>query len=288
MFDRVTVGDYEIFALHDGVQDCDRMADAFPVADQDQLMAYKTRYPGVYGNDDLWRLTIRAWLIRHPGGQILLDTGIGPETAPGFEWFHAAGELHAALAEVGTSAAEIPTVVLSHVHDDHIGGTATGDGKPAFPNASYMVQRADVDFLRGLAESGSEEHRVSWDVSMAPLEAAGVLVTLDGDTDIAPGIRVHHRPGHTPGHQVLRIGAADGSRILLSADTFNHPAQFAHPDWPSGPDNDPETAAATRRDVLAELATEAGTMIAPTHFGESFGYLVAGVDHEPSWEPVRT
>jgi glyoxylase-like metal-dependent hydrolase (beta-lactamase superfamily II) len=287
MFDRVAVGDFEVFALLDGVRDIDMpIVEAFPAPDPAQVLAYKARYPSVYGQDDMWRLTIRAWLIRHPGGQILLDTGIGPKEAPGFEWFEVAGLLHDALAEIGTSAGDIPTVVISHVHDDHVGGTADAHGKPAFPNASYLVQNADIEFLREAAKQDDEQRGI-WNFSLAPLEAAGVLVGLDGDTDIAPGIRAHHKPGHTPGHQVLRISVGDGPGILLAADTFNHPAQFAHPDWPSGPDNDPDTASATRREVLAELATEAGTTIATTHFGEPFGHLVAGVDHEPSWEPLR-
>ena len=287
MFDRVTVGNVEVFALLDGASDIGMpIVEAFPAPDPQRLLAYKSRYPAVYGRDDAWHLIIRAWLIRHPAGQILMDTGIGPAGGPGASWFEVPGELHAALAEVGTSAAEIPTVVISHVHDDHVGGTAGADGKPAFPNASYLVQRADIEFLREAA-GRSEEQREIWDFCLAPLEAAGVLSALDGDTDLGQGIRAHHRPGHTPGHQVVRIGGADGSGVLLSADTFNHPAQFAHPDWPSEQDLDPGGASATRREVLAELAMEVGTIVATTHFGEPFGRMVAGVDHEPSWEPLR-
>jgi glyoxylase-like metal-dependent hydrolase (beta-lactamase superfamily II) len=287
MFDRVAIGDVEVFALLDGVRDAEPIVDAFHAPSPELLLAYRSRYPAVYGKDDTWRLAIRAWLIRHPAGQILMDTGIGPEGGPGFGWFEAPGEIHSALAEVGTSAADIPSVVISHVHDDHIGGTSTADGKPAFPNASYLVQRADIDFLREAAAAGDEEQGPIWEFCLSPLEAAGALVALDGDTDLAPGIRTHHKPGHTPGHQVVRIGGPDGAQLLLSADTFNHPAQFAHPDWASGPDGDPEKASATRREVLAELATEPGTIVAPTHFGEPFGRLVAGIDHEPSWEPLR-
>ena len=40
-------------------------------------------------------------------------------------------------AESGSSPAEVEVVVVTHVHDDHIGGTVTAEGAPAFPNARF-------------------------------------------------------------------------------------------------------------------------------------------------------
>ena len=96
------------------------------------------------------------------------------------------------------------------------------------------------------------------------------MQTLEGDTSLSEHLELRHAPGHTPGHQVLRV-ASEGSRALLSADAFNHPAQLAHPDWPSGSDDDVDDAIATRRAILAELAAHRETVLAPTHFAESFG-----------------
>ena len=101
-----------------------------------------------------------------------------------------------------------------------------------------------------------------------------------------PAYRSATRRAIHPGTRSIRIAGDDGTKALIAADTFNHPAQFAHPDWPSGPDNDHATAAATRRLVLAELAAEPATTIAPTHFGEAFGHMVTGADHSAAWEPL--
>src|SRR5204862_22529 len=77
----------------------------------------------------------------------------------------------------------------------------------------------------------------------------------DGDHRISELLELHHAPGHTPGHQVLRI-ASGGSRALLSADTWNHPMQLAHPDWWAGSDDDQEGSTATRRALLEELLAQ--------------------------------
>ena len=119
-FDRSDVGNLEILALMDGDRELGSITEeAFPDAPAEALMAYRDRYPGVYGEHDGWQLRIRAWLIRHPGGVILVDTGIGQAGAPGVEWFGAAGRLHDVLHETGTPPDAIDTVVISHVHDDH-------------------------------------------------------------------------------------------------------------------------------------------------------------------------
>ena len=287
-FDRISVGGVEVFALLDGVRDIDTpITDAFPDSPRDELLAYRTRYPDIYGEEDRWRITIRAWLIRHAGSQILVDTGIGQATAPGVEWFGVPGDLHTALSEAGTAAIDIDTVVISHVHDDHVGGTVDAGGGVAFPNARYLIQRADIEWQREAAKE-SDEDRAVWETLLAPLEAARAAVALDGHDPLAAGISVHHAPGHTPGHQVVRVAGDDGSRALIAADTFNHPAQLAHPDWPSGPDDDHAMAAATRRLVLAELAADPETTFSATHFGEAFGRMVTGADHLASWQPLSS
>ena len=81
---------------------------------------------------------------------------------------------------------------------------------------------------------------------LAPLEDAGVLDPIEGDHRLADGVELHHLPGHTPGHQILRV-VAGADRLTISADTWNHPAQLAHPEWPSGPDDDHAGAAEARR-----------------------------------------
>ena len=66
--------------------------------------------------------------------RVLVDTGAG-NLSP------TAGNLLPQLRSDGIEPGEIDTVVLSHGHPDHIGGTLKQDGKPAFPNARYVLFR---------------------------------------------------------------------------------------------------------------------------------------------------
>jgi glyoxylase-like metal-dependent hydrolase (beta-lactamase superfamily II) len=278
----VTVGAVEISALLDVDVPDEPMADAFPGAPADELAAARSTYPTIYNADGTWRLRVRAWLVRHHGGVLLLDTGVGPETSPAMAWCPAVGAVRTTLAEVDAAPDEIDTVVISHSHHDHIGGVLVADGAPAFPRARYVIQRADHEWERDAARDGDNP---TWSTLLEPLASVGVLDVIDGDHPLTGSIELHHAPGHTPGHQVVRVSSG-GARALLSADTWNHPAQLAHPGWWSGSDDDHERAEATRRDLFTELMHEPETILAPTHFAEAFGRVRHGPDGSAVWEPT--
>jgi glyoxylase-like metal-dependent hydrolase (beta-lactamase superfamily II) len=289
--DRIDLAGIELLALLDGNQEGDAITEAFPDAPPEELLAYRDRYPGVVGGSGGWQLRVRAWLVRHPGGALLVDTGIGAVGSPAAEWFGTPGQLMQVLAEAGTDPAAIDTVVISHVHDDHVGGTVAFDARtpdapptPAFPNARYVIQRADWEWQQRTAKENDEDAAI-YERLLRPLQDAGLLDLIEGDTALAEGIGAHHLPGHTPGHQIVRIGSGS-NRAVISADAFNHPAQLSRPQWASGPDADRPAAARARRALIAELLLEPDTIVAPTHFEESFGHIVAGPDGLPGWLPA--
>ena len=90
-------------------------------------------------------------MLRANGHTILVDTGVGGPTSPAMSWYPAPGQLMRSLAETGTSPGDVEAVVVTHVHDDHIGGTVTAEGEPAFPNARYLINRIELEWLQDLA-----------------------------------------------------------------------------------------------------------------------------------------
>jgi glyoxylase-like metal-dependent hydrolase (beta-lactamase superfamily II) len=284
-FDLLKAGGVEIFAILDADDDTDPVDEVFPGWPAGEHERYGSIYPSLYGAKDTWRFICRGWLLHHGGGKILFDTGIGVGDAPGRVWLGSDGRLGSTLVETGTAPADIDTVVISHVHDDHIGGAVDANGSPAFPNARYMIHRADVEWQRAAANEDDYARDV-WEQLIEPLEAGGVLDTVEGNLALSSETSLEHAPGHTPGHQIMWVGG-DDDRILITADAFNHPAQLDHPDYPSGPDNDPIMAASTRRRLLAELAAAPRMIFAPTHFGEAFGRMATGPSHAVIWEPLR-
>ncbi len=177
----LTVGDIQITMLLDGVRELDRpIAEYFPGVPTDALGSFRARAPGVYGDGGGWRLHVRAWLIRHSGGLVLVDTGVGQLGAPGPLWFGVAGGLLSSLHESGSTPDDIDTVVLTHVHDDHVGGTVTfseADPQPAFPRATYLLQRADRTWQAELAREDEEDRQID---SML-LTTARAIGTADAD-----------------------------------------------------------------------------------------------------------
>jgi glyoxylase-like metal-dependent hydrolase (beta-lactamase superfamily II) len=199
-----------------------------------------------------WVLEFRCYLLRDRSGRtVLVDTGIGGTDSLAAGWAPVPGRLPEELAAAGTAPDEIDVVVITHVHSDHVSGTVLG-GVPAFPNARHVLQRAEVEWA-----SGAVRERV-----LGPLGER--VQVVDGDVEVVPGIRVIHTPGHTPGHQVVRVGD-----LVLTGDLVLHAVQLKNPAVTYLYDDDAEQAAATRMAVLDEIRAAGGT-IGTAHLAEPF------------------
>ena len=266
--DTHSVGRYEIVAILDADLPDEPWMDAFPDIPADVLRSAQASHPELSTADGRWRLRVRAWVVRHDGGCLLLDTGLGGVSSPSQLWASTTGDLAAALDALEIARVDIDTLVISHVHSDHVGGLLDDDGAPLCPEARHVIQGADLEWQRRSAAENDEDAAI-WRL-LETIEGGGLMEVVDGDHALGETLSLRHAPGHTPGHQVLVVEDA-GDRIMLSADTWNYPLQLANADWPSGSDDDHALAASTRRALLADLEAHPGTVLAPTHFAESFG-----------------
>lgn len=156
---------------------------------------------------------VHGFVITHPGGAILVDTGVGGPQEVLDDWRVVNVTAADALAELDMSPADISLVINTHLHFDHCGQNAV------FKHAPFYVQRAELARARREASDLS-----GWfDFMGARFEL------LDGDTEIVPGVSVIATPGHTVGHQSVVVRTGDGPLDLLIGDAAYTPREYTGP-----------------------------------------------------------
>jgi N-acyl homoserine lactone hydrolase len=239
-----------------------------------------------------WLLTSRDWLpprpinaylIEHAGGLLLFDTGqdrasvTDPTYFPGgftghiydrLARFHIGEEdtLTARLATLGYAPADVDTAVLSHLHQDHMGGLA------ALRGADLLVAKAEWAELSRLAPEprgflrqhiqipGLLWHQVDLeptaDPTLAPFTSSLDLMG-DGSLMLLP------TPGHTAGSMSLLIRRGQRSSLLLVGD-LTYGAELLERGQPPGVGAHKQLAETTAN-VLALKETMPDLVILPAH-----------------------
>ncbi|MEA5363042.1 MBL fold metallo-hydrolase [Amycolatopsis sp., V23-08] len=229
-----------------------------------------------------YRGAVQTWVLRSEGRTILVDTGVGNDRQrPQIPLFdHLRTDFPARLAAAGVRPEDVDVVVNTHIHYDHVGWNTelrNGEWVPAFPNATYLVPRADQVYFdprnahrRPAPRDEREQLRRDGSLlvyadSVAPVLGRAVL--WEGSHRIDGNLTLEAAPGHTPGSSVLRV-ASGSDRAVFVGDLLHSPVQILEPEHSSCFCEDPLEAAKTRHEVL-ERAADHRELVVPAHFGGS-------------------
>ena len=184
--------------------------------------------------DSTWTewMPIYAWVIEHPEGVIVVDTGETARTAtPGYfpAWqpyfrfalkldVHPEQEIGPQLRTRGIGPNDVRWVVMTHMHTDHAGGLAH------FPKSEILISREELRSARGTIGKvrGYLPHR--WPEWFAPRELAFVPEPLGAFPESysvtrAGDVRVVRTFGHSAGHVSVVVEEEDGTLLFLAGDT---------------------------------------------------------------------
>lgn len=172
--------------------------------------------PGV-DKDVKKTLTDSCYLIAHPKGTLIWDTGLNDEIAAMPEGKKLGAVFHgtlkkpvaAQLKEIGYAPGDINFLGLSHMHFDHTGNVGL------FPKATLLMQKEEY-----ASAFGADAAKFGNDVKNYPTLGANPVTQLEGDHDVFGdgSVVIKRAVGHTPGHQTLFLKLKKTGNVLLSGD----------------------------------------------------------------------
>ncbi len=206
------------------------------------------------------RLSVAAYLIVHPKGVLLWDTGAVPDAS----WSPTGSPiqqrlvlpdgqerrvtirapLNAQLTASGYSPAQVTHLALSHYHWDH---TANAN---AFARATWLVRQVERDAMFADKPGGTVTP-----MTYSALKTSKTIIETADEHDVFGdgSVILKNAPGHTPGHQVLFVKLAKTGGVVLSGDLYHYPQERTMNRLPTFEFNEAQTRAA--RTAVEEFLT---------------------------------
>lgn len=203
------------------------------------------------------KMSVACFLVVHPKGTMMWDTGAVPETAfksdggPGMLRYATAPKpLRAQLAEIGYTPADIQYLALSHFHWDHI-----GNSNIFADHSIWLARQADKDMMFSDPPSPRTEP-----ANFSKLRNAKTKY-ITGDYDVFGDgtVVLKSAPGHSPGHQVLFLKLAKTGPVVISGDLYHYPEERKLHLIPVNEFNAEQTAAS--RAAVEAFLTQTGAQL---------------------------
>jgi N-acyl homoserine lactone hydrolase len=160
-----------------------------------------------------------CFLIRHPKGNLLWDAGLGDRFAASKDGSDVAPGVHvtvavtllAQLQALGMTPKDVTFIAFSHLHWDHTGNANE------FSDSVWIMNAAELAAALTLPPPGGVLPE-TWNAYKNAKNE-----TIDGDYDVFGDgtVMILRTPGHTPGHQVLKLQLQKSGTVILSGDLYH-------------------------------------------------------------------
>jgi glyoxylase-like metal-dependent hydrolase (beta-lactamase superfamily II) len=232
-------------------------------------------------------MTCNLLVIRTAEKIVLVETGMGPR------WSEKERERYGlktlidhsrALESLGIANDQVDAIIISHMHFDHIGGAVLErDGKlvPTFPRAKVYVQKGEYELAHKANARAKGSYRSD---DFKPLEDAGLLEIIDGDTEIVPGVWAKVTGGHTSHHQVI-TWESDGNKGVFFADIIPTMSHLSPP-WVMGYDHFPLQTCDLKNEWLQKAAQEQWLVVFDHEKGTPWGHVEQTAAGKFDWHPL--
>lgn len=208
-------------------------------------------------------MSMGCYLVRMGDGRnILIDSGVPADYArpPGTPPPENERDVLAYLADLGLRPDDIDLLICTHFDVDHVGY------HERFTHAEMIVQREQYERARE-GHPRFAEARAHWD------HPALRYRTVEGDTELLPGLTLIESGGHTPGHQSVLVRLPRTGPVLLAIDAVALERLFTL-DRPASPvDLDAERTRASTSKLLDLVARERVTLVVFGHDGAQWRTL---------------
>ncbi|MFB1080373.1 MBL fold metallo-hydrolase [Jeotgalibacillus sp. JSM ZJ347] len=234
--DSFKFGDWELYWLDGGITNMDGGA-MFGVVPKP---LWSKKYP--VNEKNQIELVTEPLLVRTGDRNILIDAGVGTgkydEKKKRNYGITREASIERSLSELNLTVEDIDTVVMTHMHFDHIGGLTTPEGegmKSVFPNALILASETEWNEIRN---PNIRSRNTYWTENWEAIQEQ--VTTFTEELEVLPGMTMIHTGGHSDGHCIVKMEQND-EVILHMADLMpTHAHQ--NPLWVLAYDDYPMTS----------------------------------------------
>lgn len=213
-------------------------------------VVWSKRYPVTEENQI--ELPTHPVLIQYKGHNIIIDSGLGSGKLTDRQkrnlGVSAESRIEENLAELGLTAADIDTVLMTHLHGDHAAGLTKQQGNAyvsAFPNAKIHVSAIEWEEMQ---HPNIRSRNTYWKENWEPI--VDQVETFEGEKTLFDAITMIHTGGHSNGHSVIKMES--GGETLLHMGDIMPTHAHQNPLWVLAYDDYPMDSIYAKEKLMKE------------------------------------